>query len=203
MGEYEPDDSRKVTLTDNRAPGEPPRTGPREGEARARAQVDSTSQTGRQSQSQGGQSQSQSQSPFLDQGGGQDSSGDAAPADQTWRTETGDPDRQTMQSEPGGSLAGNQPQAADEPTGASELSHDQYELNQPRTMHNPRSDADRVVREQAAMQGEDIQGFGYGADGDAEMADAPDASDEAAKDAAELRRRRDGDDSPGEDYLRR
>lgn len=40
MGEYEPDDSRDVTLTDNRAPGEPPRTGPREGEARAAAAGD-------------------------------------------------------------------------------------------------------------------------------------------------------------------
>ena len=38
MGEYEPDDSRDVTLTDHRAPGEPPRTGPREDEARAKAQ---------------------------------------------------------------------------------------------------------------------------------------------------------------------
>jgi hypothetical protein len=35
MAEYEPDDSRDVTLTDRQAPGEPPRTGPREGEARA------------------------------------------------------------------------------------------------------------------------------------------------------------------------
>ncbi|MBN9505311.1 MAG: hypothetical protein J0I69_04725 [Altererythrobacter sp.] len=35
MGEYEPRDSRNVTLKQNRAPGEPPRTGPREGDARA------------------------------------------------------------------------------------------------------------------------------------------------------------------------
>jgi hypothetical protein len=34
MGELEPDDSRDVTLTDDRAPGEPPRTGPREGQSR-------------------------------------------------------------------------------------------------------------------------------------------------------------------------
>jgi hypothetical protein len=39
MGEYEPDDSRDVTLSDHRAPGEPPRTGPREDEARAQAQA--------------------------------------------------------------------------------------------------------------------------------------------------------------------
>lgn len=34
MGKYEPDDSRDVTLNPNTAPGEPPRTGPREGETR-------------------------------------------------------------------------------------------------------------------------------------------------------------------------
>lgn len=35
MGKYEPDDSRDVTLNPDTAPGEPPRTGPREGETRA------------------------------------------------------------------------------------------------------------------------------------------------------------------------
>ena len=40
MGEYEPDDSRDVTLTDGHAPGEPPRTGPREDDARRKAQHD-------------------------------------------------------------------------------------------------------------------------------------------------------------------
>ena len=34
MGTYEPDDSRNVTLKPGSVPGEPPRTGPREGEAR-------------------------------------------------------------------------------------------------------------------------------------------------------------------------
>ena len=37
MGEYEPEDSRHVTQSTHQAPGEPPRTGPREDEARARA----------------------------------------------------------------------------------------------------------------------------------------------------------------------
>ena len=37
MGEYEPDDSRIVTNVAAEAPGEPPRTGPREAEARAMA----------------------------------------------------------------------------------------------------------------------------------------------------------------------
>jgi hypothetical protein len=37
MSELEPDDSRDVTNSQNRAPGEPPRTGPREGQARAEA----------------------------------------------------------------------------------------------------------------------------------------------------------------------
>lgn len=34
MGEYEPHDSRTITLRQERAPGEPPRTGPRENETR-------------------------------------------------------------------------------------------------------------------------------------------------------------------------
>ena len=37
MSELEPEDSRVVTGTQNRAPGEPPRTGPREDQARAQA----------------------------------------------------------------------------------------------------------------------------------------------------------------------
>jgi len=40
MGEYEPNDSRNVTLNNSTAPGEPPRTGPREGEARAQSHVE-------------------------------------------------------------------------------------------------------------------------------------------------------------------
>ena len=40
MSELEPDDSRDVTGSTHRAPGEPPRTGPREDEARARAQAE-------------------------------------------------------------------------------------------------------------------------------------------------------------------
>ena len=40
MGEYEPDDSRTVTQSPHRAPGEPPRTGPREGETRQQGQGD-------------------------------------------------------------------------------------------------------------------------------------------------------------------
>ena len=40
MGEYEPDDSRDVTLSTHQAPGEPPRTGPREGETRQQGQGD-------------------------------------------------------------------------------------------------------------------------------------------------------------------
>ena len=42
MGEYEPNDSRNVTLKQKRAPGEPPRTGPREGETRQQQQMGET-----------------------------------------------------------------------------------------------------------------------------------------------------------------
>lgn len=40
MSEYEPDDSRDVTQSSHRAPGEPPRTGFREDGARLRAQAE-------------------------------------------------------------------------------------------------------------------------------------------------------------------
>jgi hypothetical protein len=40
LGEYEPDDSRIVTNVASEAPGEPPRTGPRENAAREEAQRD-------------------------------------------------------------------------------------------------------------------------------------------------------------------
>ncbi len=40
MGEYEPHDSRNVTQTQQRAPGEPPRTGPREAETRKSGKAD-------------------------------------------------------------------------------------------------------------------------------------------------------------------
>ena len=43
MGEYEPNDSRVVTRSTHTAPGEPPRTGPREGAARRRAEQDEDS----------------------------------------------------------------------------------------------------------------------------------------------------------------
>ena len=40
MGEYEPEDSRVVTQSTHTAPGEPPRTGPREDAARREAQCE-------------------------------------------------------------------------------------------------------------------------------------------------------------------
>lgn len=48
MGQYEPEDSRKVTHSKESAPGEPPRTGPREGETRkdVRDDADRRAQTG-------------------------------------------------------------------------------------------------------------------------------------------------------------
>ena len=45
MGEYEPHDSRNVTLSQDRAPGEPPRTGPQEGETRRQARQEQAGET--------------------------------------------------------------------------------------------------------------------------------------------------------------
>lgn len=47
MGEYEPRDSRNVTNVDGHAPGEPPRTGPREGSTRPEAERGSTTSDGK------------------------------------------------------------------------------------------------------------------------------------------------------------
>ena len=128
MGEYEPDDSRKVTQNPGNTPGEPPRTGPREGEARARAEdkgkkpvatneavpvdrdgkrLPQQQQKARQSQSQGSQSQAQ---------------GSARQGDS----------RELNSQQPEGSpLAGNQPQGASGTPGAARPHFDQYEVNQP------------------------------------------------------------------------
>ena len=94
--------------------------------------------------------------------------------------EPGKPDAQDMQSQPEGPLAGNQPQAIDNPTGAAKLQHDQYEVNQPENMHKQDPAQASRAREQAARQEDRDRGFGYGADGDAEMRDAPDASEHGA-----------------------
>jgi hypothetical protein len=53
MGEYEPHDSRNVTLKQERAPGEPPRTGPREGETRP-PEEQQQAESGQQEQGQAG-----------------------------------------------------------------------------------------------------------------------------------------------------
>ena len=61
MGEYEPDDSRDVTLKPNNVPGEPEPTGPREGQTRPKPDAGKTQphqQQQAQSQSSGGMSQS-------------------------------------------------------------------------------------------------------------------------------------------------
>ncbi|MGX7950997.1 hypothetical protein ACWPM1_00375 [Tsuneonella sp. HG249] len=53
MSEYEPDDSRDVTQSSHRAPGEPPRTGFREDGARLRAQAEQGELPSRGQQEQG------------------------------------------------------------------------------------------------------------------------------------------------------
>ena len=45
MGEYEPHDSRNVTLKQDRAPGEPRRTGPQEGETRRQMRQEQAGET--------------------------------------------------------------------------------------------------------------------------------------------------------------
>jgi len=184
MGEYEPDDSRKVTQTDNRAPGEQPRTGPREDEARRKAQDDKDieakrmpqqQQRAQQSQSGGGQSQSQSQSGARQSQSepGQKDEGAAAASSAPGNAD----DERAMQANPGGALAGNQPQAIDNQAGSARPQYDQYEVNQPQNMHQSNPAEQDRLRQQAGMQDGGDRGFGYGADGETEMKDAPNQTD--------------------------
>ena len=100
----------------------------------------------------------------------------------------GNPDVQETQAQPQGPLAGNQPQAIDNPVGTAEPQYDQYEVNQPQNMHQLSGEEADRVRRQAAQQENALAGFGYGADGEEEMADAPDVSEsEDGADPAEAR----------------
>lgn len=79
MGEYEPDDSRIVTNVAAEAPGEPPRTGPREGEARAMA---------RPTEKQGVADPEPADKPTARDAHGNKQPGYASPADQENAQET-------------------------------------------------------------------------------------------------------------------
>ena len=162
MGEYEPEDSRDVTLNPSTTPGEPPRTGPREGESRERnekpvprdQQPDPTVRQGeqvQQPQQKGVQMQSQSQS--------QSQSGTAPKQSASESTGKGDGLNSDIESGP---LAGDQPQAIDNPVGDARPNYDQYELNSPETMHQ---DADEEARRRAQAEGQNdsslANGLGY------------------------------------------
>ena len=75
MGEYEPNDSRKVTHSDTSAPGEPPRTGAHEDETRQAAKGkehdERQAKRMKEQQQRGSQSQSQDQSQDQSQTKGQ------------------------------------------------------------------------------------------------------------------------------------
>ena len=187
MGEYEPEDSRNVTQSDRRAPGEPPRTGPREDEARRKAERKKDADEAERMP--GSQQKSQQQSQDQRQAGQSQSQSGRA------QVQPGNPDRQNMQAEPGGAAAGNQPQAIDNRSGASAPQYDQYEVNQPQNMHQQNPDQEEKVRQQARVQDDGDRGFGYGAEGGEEMRDAPDSSEHASESLTD--RKSEGGDAPG------
>ncbi len=115
MGEYEPHDSRNVTLKQGDEPGGLKRTGPREDQARSKGEQaereekdDNTTDKHNKGKPMPEQQQRQKQSQSQSQG------------------------RALHPEHPEDSaLAGNQKQAIDNPVGAAEPQYDQYELNQP------------------------------------------------------------------------
>lgn len=176
MGEYEPKDSREVTQKPGHTPGEPPRTGPREQQARASAQrgtmMAQDQQQGRQMQAQG--------------------AGGAGPSEEQQARSRAAPDGELNNTITTGPLQGDQPQAIDNQPGVPAPEYDQYEVNAPQNMHHDR-EAEAKSREQAeAQSGEQsaIKGLGYGASDGEEMADAPDASERGYGGAGEERERR-------------
>ena len=183
MGEYEPDDSRDVTLKPGHEPGGIERTGPKEDEVRKDAekraqqtnprvmkadQMRQQQQQGIQMQSQGSQSQSQSKT-------------------EKEQAELEDEARE-LNASPEGPLAGNQPQAGNTEGGEARPVYDQYEVNSPSAMQQPQQVGADQQREQAAAQkdqsgaendersGSGEKGLGYGAEDGEEMADAPDVT---------------------------
>ena len=156
MGEYEPEDSRNVTQSTHRAPGEPERTGPRENQSGGKPEASN--------QATGGS------------GAGARGAGRAA-------TAHGNPDRQDMQAQPGGPLAGNQRQATDNPAGSATPSYDQYELNQPQNTRRQGAEqaagaggtssakSERSSGESTSEELRDAQQRGYGGRGEAAARD--------------------------------
>lgn len=190
MGEYEPNDSRKITLSNDTAPGEPPRTGPREGETRAEGEKgvraaprlnlngEPVDENGRvqpardpqasQSQWQGGQTQSlgglsQSQGSF----GGPLEQPAASHGANTRPEQPGNADSGTS----AGWAADFAPEQSEAASG--------HSAQQPQNMQQADAADERTRRQQAAGQGspDAQQGLGYGAQDGKEMGDAPDVSD--------------------------
>ena len=190
MGEYEPDDSRDVTLKPGHEPGGIERTGPKEDEVRKDAQK-RDQQTNprvmkadqmRQQQQQGIQMQSQ---------GSQSKTGKE-------QAELEDEARD-LNASPDGPLAGNQPQSGNSEGGEARPVWDQYEVNSPSAMQQPQQVGADQQREQAAAQkeqsgaqndersGSGEKGLGYGAEDGEEMADAPDVTKRGYGDADKAR----------------
>jgi len=201
MGEYEPNDSRNVTLNPSSLPGEPPRTGPREAESRAASQgekgrraaptpgedpLQTAADRGAppqatQSQWQGGQSQSQG-------GLSQSSGGEASIGGGSGQFGSDDPRHAAPAQQDGAALS------ADFPVSQAEAASG-HSSAQPMAMQPADTGAESAQREQAAGQGpqDAPQGFGYGAEDGEEMGDAPDSSDGSGRgygDAGEERLRK-------------
>jgi hypothetical protein len=172
MGQYEPNDSRNVTLKPGREPGGIERTGPREDEARREA-----GQSKSQSQSQSGQSQSQSSRQQQQEQERQDDGGNSRSA---LDDPAGDPRPEYDQ------YAVNQPDTVNRP-GVSERREARAAYGNSRDedgrMEDPRaeqpSDPDRAERQQQAER----QGGGT-VDGDGFVGEtSPDPSRRARADA--------------------
>lgn len=185
MGEYEPEDSRNVTLKQGHEPGGLKRTGPREDQARAEAQEREGEKKEKKKGDKGepmpGQQQRQRQSQSQSQ-----SQGRSQTQDQNQRGKVHPPQPH------GSSLAGNQKQAIDNEVGSARPEYDQYELNQPANLarygvRRPDSEDDESGERQDQPQADPRQGEQAAAQSEAQAGYGNSRTEEGAVERDEIK----------------
>ena len=203
MGEYEPDDSRDVTLKPGHEPGGIERTGPKEDEVRKEAEKRDQQKNPRVTK--GDQMRQQQQQGVQTQSQGSQSQPQGAQSQTEKEQAELENEARDLNASPDGPMAGNQPQAGNTEGGEARPVYDQYEVNSPSAMQQPQQVGADQQREQAAAQkdqsgaendersGSSEKGLGYGAEDGEEMADAPDVTKRGYGDADKARGESDGE----------
>ena len=176
MGQYEPTDSRTVTLDPKAAPGEPPRTGPREDESRKESDEARTARKARD-----GEETQRADDAIAKRDGGLEDENGQQQADEVSPSLTSGPyalmpqqqqqGAQLQQQVSDGAQPGDQQQGDKADTGTARPEYDQYEVNQSTSLNKK---AKGGYGNASTEDGEE----------EADMADAARGSDDDIDDAA-------------------